>query len=185
MTKFSSTTGNAVNEAVARIDCDASHAATAVSVLALFTAFLGTLPRLLEDERDLCGYSGQDPAVDLWIRAADASLAATKAACAAVLAGTAVGEADRSVQRVARLFMDVIESTDPEEVAGLRTRARLRRWAYRVPGEISGAHQINLRIDMALDGIESWLALEDPFDARAEAWADPGLTSDTGPALSV
>lgn len=185
MTKFSSTTGNAVNEAVARIDCDASHAATAVSVLALFTAFLGTLPRLLEDERDLCGYSGQDPAVDLWIRAADASLAATKAACAAVLAAPAVGEADRCVLRVAQLYMDVSESADPEEVAGLRARARLRRWAYRVPGEIAGAQQVNFQIDWALDALESWLALEDPFDARAEAWADPGLDCDAGPALSV
>jgi hypothetical protein len=59
---------------------------SSISLTALFTAFLGTLPSLLEDERDLCGYSGQDPAVDLWIRAADASLAATKAACAAMLA---------------------------------------------------------------------------------------------------
>ncbi|RID89667.1 hypothetical protein D2N39_22000 [Gemmobacter lutimaris] len=153
--------------------------------MALFTAFLGTLPRLLEDERDLCGYSGQDPAVDLWIRAADASLAATKAACAAVLAATAVGEANRSVQRVAQLFMDVIESADPEEVADLRANARLRRWAYRVPGEIAGAHQVNLQVDMALDGLESWLALEDPFDARAQAWAEPGLDCDAGPALSA
>lgn len=158
---------------------------TAPSLTSLFLAFLGTLPRLLEDERDLCGYSGQDPAVDLWIRAADASLAATKAACAAVLAGTAVGEADRSVQRVARLFMDVIESADPEEVAGLRARARLRRWAYRVPGEIAGARRINLRIDTALDALERWLALEDVFDARAEAWAEPDLDGDAGPAPSV
>jgi hypothetical protein len=165
--------------------CDGKASSSSVSVLALFTAFLGTLPRLLEDERDLCGYSGQDPAVDLWIRAADASLAATKAACAAVLAATAVGEANRSVQRVAQLFMDVIESADPEEVADLRANARLRRWAYRVPGEIAGAHQVNVQIDVALDGLESWLALEDPFDARAKAWADPGLECDAGPALSV
>lgn len=165
--------------------CDGKAPSLSVSIVALFTAFLGTLPRLIEDERDLSGYSGQDPAVDAWITAADASLAATKAACAAVLAAPAVGEADRSVQRVARLFMDVIESADPEEVAYLRASARLRRWAYRVPGEIAGAHQVNVQIDAALDGLESWLALEDPFDARAEAWADPGLDCDAGPALSA
>lgn len=185
MTKFSSTTGNAVNEAVTRIDCDASHAATAVSALALFTVFLGTLPRLIADERDMCDCPGWDPAVDAWIAAADASLAAIKAACAAVLAAPAEGEADRSVRRVAQLFMDVIESADPEEVADLRASARLRRWAYRVPGEIAGAQQVNVQIDAALDGLESWLALEDPFDARAEAWADPGLDCDAGPALSA
>lgn len=165
--------------------CDGKASPSSVSIVALFTAFLGTLPRLLEDERDLCGYSGQDPAVDAWIRAADASLAATKAACAAVLAAPAEGEADRSVQRVARLFMDVSESADPEEVADLRANARLRRWAYRVPVGIAGAHQINVQIDAALDGLEAWLALEDVFDARAEAWAEPDLDCDAGPALSV
>jgi hypothetical protein len=154
---------------------------SSISLTALFTAFLGTLPSLLEDERDLCGYSGQDPAVDLWIRAADASLAATKAACAAMLAAPTAGATDRSVQRVARLFMDVIESADPDEVADLRAHARLRRWAYRVPDEIAGAGQINLRIDVALNALERWLALEDPFDARAEAWAGPDLESDAGP----
>lgn len=165
--------------------CDGKAPSSSVSIVALFTAFLGTLPRLLEDERDLCGYSGQDPAVDQWIVAADASLAATKVACAAVLAAPAVGEADRCVQRVTQLFMDVIESADPEEVADLRANARLRRWAYRVPGEIAGAQQVNVQINAALDGLESWLALEDPFDARAEAWADPGLDCDAGPDLSV
>jgi hypothetical protein len=184
MTKFSSNTGNAVNEAVARINHDASHAAAAVSIVTLFTVFLSTLPRLLEDERDLCDCPGWDPAVDAWIRAADASLAATKAACAAVLAAPAVGEADRSVQRVARLFMDVIESADPEEVADLRANARLRRWAYLVPSEIAGARRINLRLHTALDALESWLALEDVFDARAEAWAEHDLDCDAGPSTS-
>ena len=42
-----------------------------------------------------------------------------------------------------------------------------------------------VQIDAALDGLESWMALEAPFDARAEAWADPGLDCDAGPALSV
>ena len=39
-----------------------------------------------------------------------------------------------------------------------------------------------MQINAALDGLESWLALEDPFDARAEAWADSGLDCDAGPA---
>jgi len=48
---------------------------TTVSVLTLFAAFLASLPQLIADEGDLSGYSGQDPAVDAWITAADASLA--------------------------------------------------------------------------------------------------------------
>lgn len=165
--------------------CDGKALPPSISVLALFTAFLGTLPRLIEDERDLCGCPGWDPAVDAWIAAADASLAATKASCAAVLDAPAVGEADRCVQRVAKLFMDVIKSADPVEVADLRANARRRRWAYRVHTEIAGALRINRAIDTALDALESWLALEDVFDARAEAWADPDLDCDAGPAPSV
>lgn len=165
--------------------CNGKGPTSSISVLALFTCFLGTLPRLIEDERDMCGHPGWDPAVDAWIAAADASLAATKVACASVLAAPGAGEADRCMQRVARLFMDVIESADPAEVADLRANARLRRWAYRAPGEIAGARTINLRIDTALDALECWLALEDPFDARAEAWADPDLDFDAGPAPSV
>ncbi|WP_127563082.1 hypothetical protein [Nioella ostreopsis] len=163
----------------------AAHVAP--SLEALFASFLGTLPRLLSDERDLCGYSGQDPAVDAWIRAADASLAATKAACGAVLAAPASGAAELNLQRVARLFIDVIRSADPDEVACLRTHARLRRWAYSVPSEVTGARTINMMIASALDRFESWLSLEDAFDARAEAWSDKGLdlpgTPDLGPAF--
>ncbi|MCH8518092.1 MAG: hypothetical protein LAT68_17485 [Cyclobacteriaceae bacterium] len=183
MTNSVSTTANAENEVVAHTDHNRTLAVAPISVIALFTAFLSTLPRLLEAERDLCGYSGQDPAVDRWITAADVSLAATKAACAAVLAAPVTSVAGRNAQRVAKLFMDVIESTDPDEVADLRATARLRRWAYRVPTDLAGAGQINAQIDGALDALELWLALEDPFDARAEAWAD--LDSDAGPAPSA
>lgn len=148
--------------------------ASTISAGSLFATFLLTLPQLIRDERDLCGYSGQDPAVDAWICAADASLAATKVACAAVLTAPTAGVAERSLQRVVRLFMDVIESTDPDEVASLRANARLRRWAYVVPNGIGGSRQINLQITQALDALEAWLSLEDQFDAHAEAWADPG-----------
>jgi hypothetical protein len=184
MTKFPFTTLHVKNEAVARIDRDAFHSSAPVSVLALFTAFLGTLPRLISDERDLCGCPGWDPAVDAWIRTADVSLAATKAACAAVLAAPAADVGARNMQRVARLFIDVAKSADPDEVADLRANARFRRWAYLVPIEIAAARQINLRIEMALDALERWLALEDAFDARAEAWAEHHLDCDAGPSTS-
>lgn len=152
-------------------------------LLSLFATFLATLPRLIEAERDLCGYSGQDPAVDQWIRAADASLEATKTACAAVLAAPAAGCAELNLQRVARLFMDAIRSADPVEVARLRAHARLRRWAYSVPTEIDGAGTFNMMICEALDQCETWLALEDAFDARAEDFAGPDLDLSADPDL--
>lgn len=165
--------------------CGGKVPASPISVLSLFAAFLGTLPRLIEDERDLCGCCGWDSSVDAWITAADASLAATKAACASVVTAPAAGEVDRCMQRVARLFMDVIKSADPGEVFALRANARLRRWAYRVPGEIAGACHINQRINMALDALERWLALEDTFDTRAQAWTGLDLERDAGSTTSA
>jgi len=161
---------------------------TAVSVLTLFTTFLASLPQMIADERDLAGYSGQDPAVDAWITAADASLAVSKAACRAVLAaagpastqGGPSGVADRALVRVAQVFHKIMETTNPEEVTLLRAHASLRRWAFLIPGAVPGYRALNHQINGALDAMEVWLALEDDFDARTADWADRGPDDDTG-----
>lgn len=149
--------------------------ATVVSVLALFGAFLATLPQMIADERDLGGYSGQDPAVDAWITAADASLAVSKTACAMVLVahttGAPIDGPNRALIRVAQLFHKVMDSAHPEEVARLRAHAGLRRWAWLVPSSVAGSRFINHQINTALDALELWLALDDVFDARAADWA--------------
>ena len=161
--------------------------APAASVLALFTAFLASLPQMIADERELAGYSGQDPAVDAWITAADASLAVAKSACCAVLAAGAAsvqgglsGVADRALVRVAQVFHKAMDTTDPEEVTRLRTHARLRRWAFLIPGAALWSRALNHQINTALDALEVWLALEDDFDARAADWADQVLYQDGG-----
>ena len=155
--------------------------AAAASVTALFVGFVATLPALIQTERDLCGYSGQDPAVDHWIAAADAALAQTRAACEAMISAPAIDEAERAFQAVARLYLRVIRSEDPDEVAGLRAHLQLRRWAWLVPGDGAGARDLNIWIGAALDALESWLSLEDLFDARNEDWDDPELDGDIGP----
>lgn len=155
--------------------------AAAASVTALFVGFVTTLPALIQTERDLCGYSGQDPSVDRWITAADAALAQTKAGCEAMIGAPPLDEAERAFQAVARLYMRVIRSADPEEVAGIRAHVRLRRWAWLVQGDNAGARDLNIWIGAALDALETWLALEDPFDARIEDWDGPELDSDIGP----
>jgi hypothetical protein len=159
--------------------------APAASALPLFTVFLASLPQMIADEQELAGYSGQDPAVDAWITAADASLGVAKAACGAVLAAGAAsvqggpsGVADRALVRVVQVFHQVMETTDPEAVKRLRAHARLRRWAFLVPGPVPGSRAINAQINGALDSLEVWLAVEDMFDARADDWADSGLEDD-------
>ena len=148
----------------------------------LFSAFLSTLRQLISDERELCGYAGQDPAVDMWIRAAETSLDASKAACTAVIEAAAPGVVDRAFCRVARLFLQVINSDDPGEVASLRDNARLRRWAYLVPAGGADASAANLKMEIALDALEVWLALEDSFEARMDdEWADLDNSWPLGP----
>lgn len=144
------------------------------SLPALFRTFLTTLPQMIADERDLAGYSGQDPAVDAWVAAADASLSVTKSSCAAVLAAPATDVADRALRRVARVFHAVIESADPREVA------RLRRWAWLLPHDVPGHRRYNGMIGEALDAMETWIALDDVFDARAMSFADQGPDRDAG-----
>lgn len=155
--------------------------AAAASVTALFVGFVTTLPTLIQAERDLCGYSGQDPAVDRWITAADAAVAQTRAACEAMIAAPAIDEAERAFQAVARLYLRVIRSEDPDEVAGLRAHVQLRRWAWLVPGDGAGARDLNIWLTAALDALETWLALEDAFDARIEDWDGPALDGAIGP----
>jgi hypothetical protein len=157
-----------------------------VSIVAIFTAFLASLPQMIADERELAGYSGQDPAVDAWITAADASLAVAKSTCGAVLAAGAAsvqagpsGVADRALVRVAQVFHKVMETTDPEDVTRLRTHARLRRWAFLIPSAVPGSRALNHQINGALNLLEVWLALEDMFDARATDWADQAPYDDT------
>jgi hypothetical protein len=162
--------------------------APAAPVLAVFTAFLASLPQMIADERELADYSGQDPVVDAWITAADASLTVSKCACRAVLAaagpasvqGGPSSAAERALVRVAQVFHQVMETTDPEDVTRLRAHARLRRWAFLIPGAVPGSRALNHQINTALDALEVWLALEDAFDARASDWADHGPDQDGG-----
>ena len=154
-----------------------------VSIVALFTGFLASLPQMIADERDLAGFPGHDPAVDAWITAADASLAVSKSACHAVLAAAAqtsvpTGETDRALVRVAQLFHKVMETIDPDEVTRLRAHASLRRWAFLIPGTVPRSRAINAQINAALDALEVWLALEDVFDARAADWTYDGPDDD-------
>jgi hypothetical protein len=133
------------------------------SILVLFAGLLATLPQMISDERDMSGHPGWDPAIDPWFRAAEQSLARTKAACVAVLRAPAGGQAGRALKRVAGLYLRVMQSRCPDEVARLREDARLRRWAYCVPACDARAVWVNGQITAALDAFEEWLAIEDAF----------------------
>lgn len=144
------------------------------TVLTQFSAFLDSLPQFLADERDLSGYSGQDPAVSEWIRTAEASQKKTLAICEAILEAAANSIADRALQKVAETFQKILLTDDPEEVTQHREHARIRRWAWKVPSNVHKSSVYNAAINVALDALEVVLMLEDIFDARALDWAETG-----------
>jgi hypothetical protein len=86
-----------------------------------FSGFLGTTWPLIRAERDLAGFNGMawDPAVDAWIRDAEAAHDGTLAALKDVIAQPVMEEGDSLLRIVARIWDRVMQSSDPAEVADL------------------------------------------------------------------
>ena len=139
----------------------AAEALTLASITSLFEEFLSSLPALIEDEKDLSGYLGCDPAVDAWIIAADASRAVTLEYCTRMLSLCAFGPQEQSLQRVARLFKATMLTESPDLVTRLRNHATTRQWAYLVSPGTTGALQYNAMIVTALCAFEAYLSIED------------------------
>ena len=87
-----------------------------------FSGFLGTTWPLIRAERDLAGFAGMawDPAVDVWIRDAEAAHDATLVALKDVIAQPVMQDGDALLRIVARIWDRVMRSSDPTEVADLR-----------------------------------------------------------------
>lgn len=145
--------------AYVRTCAGAINAAHSPLSIFLFLRFLTSLPELIETDRDMIGMSGQDPALDRWVTAAEAARNVTLARlrdlkkCAS---GTALGE-------VAELFARVMTSDDPEDCAEMRYRAVHARQAFLASGNNRMSPVVNQMIHLALDQLESYCALEDDF----------------------
>jgi len=139
-------------------------------VAVAFSQFLGALPELVEAERDLGDYTGQDPAVDPWIRAAEAAREATLMRIAAVLEGDAAHPGDARFHNVAQLYRRVMLSDNADEVSWLRRQAS-RRGAYLLPEKGRAALRVNRLILAALGQLEAYLAIDDcPADEPETAF---------------
>lgn len=159
----------------------AAEALTLVSISSLFEEFLSSLPALIQDEKDLSGYLGCDPAVDAWIIAADASRAVTLEYCTRMLTLRAFGPQERSLQRVARLFEAAMLTESPKLVARLRNHATTRQWAYLLSPCASGYLHYNAMIVTALCAFEAYLAIEDGvLDTSVDPQGRKGHIGDSG-----
>lgn len=139
----------------------AHEALTSAAVAPLFRAFLNTLPPLIADEADLVGLPEGDPAIIAWITTADASRAASLAAVEALVQAPVRGDDERALQRVGRIFLHAMHSSDPDVIAQIRAMLAAPRWRFRVPAVLPGAQLYNALIDAALDLFDHYLALDD------------------------
>lgn len=98
-----------------------SEGAIPSAVFAAYTGFMSTTWPLLRAERDLSGFAGLgwDPAVDAWIRDAEGAHDATLGALKEVIALPVEQEGDSLLRLAARLWIRVMQSSDPAEVADL------------------------------------------------------------------
>lgn len=123
-----------------------------------FRLLTASLPALIEDERDLAGYTGQDPAVDAWIRAAERSRASTLRLLDAVIAAPVIARADRFLRAVAHVFRAVMLSCDVREVRYLTGVAEQKFFSADLSPD---ARRL---ISFALYGLRSYVSIEAPVD---------------------
>jgi len=136
-----------------------------------FSAFLPIVNTLVDAERDLAGYSGQDPAVDVWIRDAEHAHAAALEEAANVMSLPAQTEADLRMQTVARLFLFAMNSSEPDQMAYLQHRARQTE-VFLLPWGDPVNFRLNQMILQGLGLFESYAALDDGmFDVSPDAAA--------------
>lgn len=125
-----------------------------------FSTFLIFVNKMIEAERELSGFSGQDPAVDAWIRDSENAHTATLGEAAIVIALPALTEADVHLQAIARLFLVAMKSSDPDQMAYLRHRA-CQTQVFLLPWGDPVNFRLNQLILKGLALFESYAALDD------------------------
>lgn len=153
-----------------------------------FTRFLSAASELIAAERDLSGYSGQDPAVDAWIRDAEASFSRTSAVLDELLALPCTGAVETRLKRVGSLFRFVMLSDDPTAVANVRREAAAALSYYHTHATYDFGLRTSHMVLTGLQQLEAYLALEDgllPEDAVPGALPMAVLAADDAPVSSA
>ena len=137
------------------------------SLVAAFAAVVSAFARLVEAERDLDGYSGQDPAVMAWIREAEAARGDVLDAMSAVFEHE-VGQDDTAPVLLGLAFqiqLALLTETPSEALS-------LGRWAERAQAvdlfPLAAPEQVLALVDQAIDLLKSFMALE------VDGWPETG-----------
>lgn len=134
-------------------------------VVMRFLRLIDNLHSFYEAERDLAGCSGQDPAVDLWIREAEAAHADVIASVEAVLScdDGDIQPHRRKLFNAALMFRTVLQSDDPELVTKLRFE--LSGLCLRPTGDL----RVDALLSRAIKVFDAILELDEATEA-------PGVT---------
>lgn len=137
------------------------------SLKTAFAALVSAFARLIEAERDLGGYSGQDPAVMSWIRDAEKARTDVIDAIAEVL-DWPVGADDTAPVMLGLAFqirLALLTETPSEALA-------LGRWAERAQAvdllPLGAPEQVLARVAEAIDLLKAFLAIE------VDGWPEAG-----------
>ena len=137
-------------------------------VMRCFARFLSAASDQVAAERDLAGYCGQDPAVDVWIRDAERAFSQTSAVLDELLSMPCTGAVETRLKRVGALFRFVMLSDDPTSVAAVRHEAAAALSYYHTHAAYVVGQRTRHMIMTGLQQLEAYLAVEDgllPEDA--------------------
>ena len=140
-----------------------------------FSGFLGTTWPLIRAERDLAGFVGLgwDPAVDAWIRDAEAAHDATLAALKDVIALPVMEEGDSLLRIVARIWERVMRSSDPAEVADLRHFVLHKKRLFRTERRDPVGNAINRLLENGVLRLQLYLNMLRRQDPDEDLLASP------------
>ena len=140
-----------------------------------FSGFLGTTWPLIRAERDLAGFAGMawDPAVDAWIRDAEAAHDATLAALKDVIAQPVMQDGDALLRIVARIWERVMRSSDPAEVADLRHFILNKQRLFRTERRDTVGNAINRLLESSILRLDIYLNIIGRQDPDEDLLASP------------
>lgn len=140
-----------------------------------FSGFLGTTWPLIRAERDLAGLCGLgwDPAVDAWIRDAEAAHDATLAVLKDVITLPVMQDGDALLRIVARIWDRVMRSSDPAEVADLRQFIVDKKRLFRTERRDTVGNAINRLLDSSILRLDIYLNIIGRQDPDEDLLASP------------
>lgn len=138
-----------------------SEGAKLSPIATAFSGFLGTTWPLIRAERDLSGFCGLgwDPAVDAWIRDAERAHDVTLGTLKEVIAKPVSQEGDSLLRMAARIWIRVMQSGDPAEVADLYHFIVAKQHLFRAERRDAVGNALNRLLEVGLLRLQTYISI--------------------------